>query len=58
MIIVNYKALYYIKDAIESFADTALLNVQYNPIRSGDFGKSERIISSWRYGKVEIKISR
>ena len=34
MIIVNYKALYYIKDAIESFADTALLNVQYNPIRS------------------------
>ena len=34
MIIVNYQALYYIKDAIKSFADTALFNVQYNPIRS------------------------
>ena len=34
MIIVNFQELYYIKDAIESFADTASLSVQYNPIRS------------------------
>ena len=56
MIIVNYQALDYIPDAIESFTDTVLLNIQCNSIRSA-FMKIIIFILQMRKLRFREKIS-